>query len=246
MKKIISAMLIFGIIFSILTCVPASALAAYSPVSDKGAKYEFDNWDDDWGDGWNNETDWKAYEEFLKWVGWTIQDIKSKQSEPIYVCWYDLNSDGIPELIIDKDNGKNGIDVGNCKHLNKDGERHYITKGNCTFYYWDFERNAMSYLDIKSNNMFVSVWPSAGCIVYSENFYDINESFYYIDMYHKKNPNTFIFQLTYSGGDKVKKATLIDDGTTEQDPEGVLMSISEMFTSSLPLVFSEYSENIPF
>ncbi len=219
MKRMISAMLCMIMIVAALSFMPAAASADYP--------------EDDWG----ADFDWNTYEKIYRSLDSTIKAIQAKQSEPVYVCWYDLNNDGYPELIIDDSNGKNAVDTIACKQLTKNGERCFMTKGNCTMYYWDFDRNALIYCPIKNNSMFVSVWPEACCIVSAEEKYGMFETFYYCDMFYKKSPEASSYMLTYNGG-KVMKASL--SGTGEVEIEGALLDISEMFAAAQPLVFSAY------
>lgn len=221
MKKLISVLMILTMM---LCLVPA--VSADSPAAPEYAK-----------------TKEKDFYEYINELYDLIERLQSKQKEPVYVCFYDVNDDGLPELFVDKNNGKQGVDVAPSSIAAKrEGYRFYVTKGSCDMYYWDYNRNFLTYCTINSPDMLISIWPDAYCAVGYDNIAGQIENYNY---YSAINPDgsseSSYLMLSYTKGKNKGEAEFYSNGSTRKIEiwEGE-DSAYMVLTCSQPLVFTNY------
>ena len=219
MKKLISVLMIL----SMMLCLVPAAYAESPVRMDYTDDYDVDD---------------EFYSDYMNNLYLLLESMRRKQKDPVYFCFYDVNSDGLYELFIDKDNGKKAVEItDNCMAAKRSGDRFFLSKGNCDMYYWDFQRDSLTYFPIVNGYMFLSVWPEARCAVgcgFSGSYY---ESYGFYDPDARSNEYLSVSYIKSKTGE----ATYIGgNGTFEGDIEGAEMSILEMLACSHPLVFTTY------
>lgn len=223
MKRLIS----FLLVLAIAAVFPATASAADDPAAHAPI---YAAWDDyDWLEDVFVKLQEKMYEEY-----------KGGDALPFW-CWYDINKDGVYEIIVDNNNGKYGVEIVNSKMLKGTGSKDIVTKGDFSLYYWDFKAQKAASARINSNNMFISVTPEGTLVASSVNGSTETFSVYAYYSYGKFQAKTYT--ITYSGN-KIKTIKVKDyDGKNETfgDDWTVRLELSGIVNRSTPLTFYQSS-----
>ena len=229
MKKLLSILLILAM----TALLPISASAAAAPGLSDAVYDSLDN-------------EGLSYEEYASEVSWALQEkmyeeYKGGDKLPFW-CWYDVNYDGLEELIVDNNHGKKGVETVSCKMLKGYGSKNIISKGDFSVYYWDHTNYKAVSLRVSSSNMFISVNPD-GYIVAS-NAKGNTETFTIYDFnIWSDNLQVKTYTITYSGN-KFKSITVKNsDGKYETVEEDWLtfLDLRNVLQRSTPLVFYQTS-----
>lgn len=221
MKRLFALILVMAM----AAMFPISASAA-GPDARSSVYYEWvDDWDDDWDDDWA-ESIYEALEEKV-WA-----EFKGKYDLPLW-CWYDIDRDGLSEIIVDNTEGKYGVDVSSSKNFVGVPK---IAKGDFTIYYWDYGKGKAASLKVNSNNMYISVHPE-GYIVTST--LKGNTETYNIYGYHHIGTKLVAKTFTLSGtGDNFQIKVKNPDGSYESDNEDwAYLEILNILNKCTPLTF---------
>lgn len=235
MKRLFALILVLAM----AAMFPISASAA-GPDARSSVYYE---WVDDWDDTYS---EWDDYDEWLSEVQWALEEKMAKEYkgklELPYWCWYDIDGDGLDELIVDNNDGKYGVEPYTCKVYNNMGTKPIITKGDFSVYYWDYETNKAASLKVNSNNMFLSVHPSGYLIASTVNG---NTETYNIYGYHQIGTKMVAktFTLTYKGSEFQTIKIKNPDGKYEKIDEDWFscLELFDILNKSTPLNFYQTS-----
>ncbi len=229
MKKALALLLVLALTFAL----PAPAYAAGSggPVSL--------SWDEDY---WDEDDDWDDYSaELESAIGEKMYSEWQGDSLPFW-CWYDIDGDGIQELIVDNSNGTKGVETATCKLLNGYGSKLIITKGSFTVYYWDYATQDAESLRINSDNMFLSAHPD-GYLVASTSKGNTETYILYGFFPQSTEMLSETYTLKYSGRELASitfRDSFGETSTSEDDWMTFLQTI-DILKASTPLVFYQTS-----
>lgn len=227
MKKLLSLILV-------LALAAAFPVLAYASAGTGADNLAYNDWDDESWDDYDEEINYALIDKvYSDWKG---------DGLPFW-CWYDIDQDGIEEVIVDNSNGKKGVETVNCKMLKGMGAKSIITKGSFTVYYWDYETQRAETLKISSDNMFLSV-SSRYLVASSANG---NTETYTLYGFYPQSVEMLseTYTLTYSGN-SLTKITVKDSfgrvQVVDEDDEWLTsLKIIDILDHSVPLVFYQTS-----
>ena len=227
MKKMISMILV-------LVLIAAFPISAYASAGTVVENLSYNDRDDESWDDYNEEIYYALIDKvYSDWKG---------DGLPFW-CWYDIDQDGIEEVIVDNGNGKKGVETVNSKMLKGIGAKSIITKGNFTVYYWDYGTQQAASLKISSNNMYLSVY-SRFIVASSASG---NTESYTIYGYYPQSVEMLseTYTLTYSGNN-LTKITMKDSFghvqvVDEEEEWFTTLKIIDILDHSIPLVFYQTS-----
>ncbi len=243
MKRLFALILVLAM----AAMFPISASAA-GPDARSSVYYE---WVDDWDDDYWDEDDASGYyddyyDDWLMEVRWALEEKMAKEYkgklELPYWCWYDIDGDGLSELIVDNNDGKYGVESFTCKIYNNMGTKPIITKGDFTVYYWDYDADKAASLKVNSNNMFLSIHPNGYLVASTLNG---NTETYNIYGFHHIGTKMVAktFTLTYKGSEFQTIKIKNPDGKYEKIDEDWFscLELFDILNKSTPLNFYQTS-----
>ena len=226
LKKLISLLLFLAV-------AAAFPAAAYASGDDGLALLSYDSWDE-YNDNENDINAALIDKVYSEWKG---------DGLPFW-CWYDIDHDGVYEVIVDSGNGKRGVETVNSKMLNNMGSKLIITKGDFSVYYWDYEAQKVASLKISSNNMFLSVSPEGYIVASSASG---NSDSYSLYGYYPQSTRLLseTYTLSYSGRN-LNRITIKDSfgkpQTVDEEEEwSAFLKLNDILSHSAPLVFYQTS-----